>query len=196
MGKALGLMVLFAAVGFLLSFTFLFYFGMIENVYVKFAVVVFVLWIFLFIRMIQFVMIPLWIYNEELKFGEVLKLSIKIIFMEGLTILGVMALNFFILALLTMSRAFSAILFYGMSSNIRIFLHKNIIAKYQPKVDEVEDERLKLAESYQKNPRRVGGNDGKDRRAEKEQRRRCRSEMTGAPIRLSFKAYQRTLCFL
>lgn len=150
MGKALGMMLLSAAIGFLLSFSFIFYFGMIENIYLKFAVIVVMAWLFLFVRMIQFVIIPLWIYNEELKFPQVLKLSVKIIFMEGLAIIGIMALNLLLLVLLTLSRAFSALLYYGLSSNLRIFMHKNIIAKYQPKIDEVEDERLKRAESYQK----------------------------------------------
>ncbi len=150
MKRSLAMMFLFLFVGFLLSFSLVFYYDLLQSPGIRLAVVIVVAWLLLFIRMIEFVLIPLWIYNDELKFTEAFKIALKIIALDGLTVLGVMIVNGILLALLTLTRALSGVLYYGISANLRLFLHKNIVAKHAPKTDEVEDERLKNLASYQK----------------------------------------------
>lgn len=152
LGKSLAMSVIFALAGFLLSFSTLFYIELIASPALKLVLVIAAAWIFILVRMVEFVLIPLRIYNDELNFGQALKVSFKIIALEGLNVLGIMILNELLLAVLTLSRVFSLILYYGISGNLRIYLHKNIVAKHAEKEssDEVSDERLKNMESYQK----------------------------------------------
>jgi hypothetical protein len=136
--KSLLLSLIYIAVGFLLSYSAIFYFSVIENIVFRGIAVLVVIWVYLFLLLSRFILIPLIIYNPEMKLSDAIKISFKIVLAEGLAILGIVIIDFLVWVALTMTRFFFLFIYYGLSANLRIFTHKEIIAKYTKK-DETDN---------------------------------------------------------
>ncbi len=141
---SLWLSLIYGVTGFLLSYASVFYYKLLPHPALQIGAIVLMFWIYLLILLSQFVLIPLICYNPQLKIKESITLSFKMVLAQGLTILGVAAINLIIHIFLTLSRALGIFFYFGISSHLRIYMHKEIIAKYAPPAEKEEDHYGKI----------------------------------------------------
>lgn len=141
-GPSLKLTLLYAAVGFLLSFGGVFYFKNFASPVLKFGSLLIIFWIYIFVLLSRYILIPLIIYNPEMKTWEAIKLSFKIVMAEGLAILGIVIIDLVLFLMLVFTRIFFLLIYYGLSSSLRVYTHKEIIAKYREKTEKKDGENV------------------------------------------------------
>ena len=133
------LFLIFGAASFLISFAANYYLRIFTIPAVQIGAGIFLFWVYLFVIFSQFVLIPIMLYNPEFKIREAIRYSFRFIMAEGFTILVVVLVDFLILLFCTVTIVFSVVFYLGISSALRIYLHKAIVKKYseqKPSEDE------------------------------------------------------------
>ncbi|MGC8764526.1 MAG: hypothetical protein ACP5QT_01400 [Brevinematia bacterium] len=131
----LGLTLFFAISSILIIWTGGFYFQFIQNIVLKTAILVFVLFIFSIFIMTQYIFFPLYVYEEEkIKISNALKFAMEITLRNIHLLLPFFLFDtalFFTLMFLPYFNFFLAtILYFGFVNYIRLYLYYEIIRKY------------------------------------------------------------------
>ncbi len=124
------LFLIYTAVTFLISFAANYYLRVFTVPAAQIGAGIFLFWIYLFVIFSQFVLIPIMLYNPEFKIREAIKYSFRFIMAEGFTIMVIVLIDFIMFLFCTVTVAFSVIFYIGISSSLRIHLHKAIVRKY------------------------------------------------------------------
>lgn len=143
------LLIIYSILIFLLIFSLIFYVNIFKNLaLIKYIIIIFILWCYIILHVIQFILIPIFIYNSENKFLDKIKLSLKIIFLEFFNILFIYLVDSLLFFILTLTKGFSIITYYGLSANIRIYTYKYIIEKYQKKEEKENENDENIYEAW------------------------------------------------
>lgn len=137
---SLALLPMYIAAGFFMSYAGIFYYKMLPVPGLKIAVLVVLFWLYLVLLMSQYVLLPLIIYNPELKLRQAVKISFQMVLAQGLNIFLIGLLDLILNIFLILSRALGILFYYGISSHLRIYMHKEIVARYAPAQPESQEE--------------------------------------------------------
>ena len=129
------LLLIYGAASFLITFAANYYVRLFTIPALQFGVVILLFWVYLFIIMMQYVILPIMIYNPEFSLKDTIKYAFRFVMAEGLTIFAIVLIDFIVFLFCTVSIVFTLIFYIGLSSSLRIHLHKAIVKKYTPKED-------------------------------------------------------------
>ncbi len=130
---------IFGIIGLLVGFNMVFYNGMLHNNPYRWILLLIAAWIYLIFGMMQYVLPALVIYNPELKTKAILKHSFSLTVKFGAPVLFMFILDTIIFFMLVLTRYFSPFVYFGISSFLRIHLHKTLIAELNPKSNAEEN---------------------------------------------------------
>ena len=134
----LKLTAIYGIFGVLLTVSVVFYWTIIPIFFFKVVLAVLLIWVYIIAVLSSYVIVPLLIYNDSLTIRDAITTSFKILFTEGVAILGIFIIDMLVFAICAISVVMLPVLYYGISSSLRIYTHKEIIAKYSPKPKEEE----------------------------------------------------------
>lgn len=134
---------IFGIVGLILGFNLVFYTSMIANNPIRWVLLLIAAWIYLIFGLMQYIIPSLIIYNPKLKLKETFKYAFSLSVGFGAPVILIFIVDTVIFFMLMLTRYFSPFIYFGMSSFLRIYLHKTLVARLKaPDKSNKEEETI------------------------------------------------------
>lgn len=124
------LTVAYGAAAYLISSGALFYFRFMTNNSLKGFLIVILIMSFVFIMLMQYILIPYVIYRKKINYLKALRFSASMIMAEFPAVLAVFLVDAFFFFLFAWLNGASLFIYYLISSYFRIYLYGELVMKY------------------------------------------------------------------
>ncbi|MCX7882180.1 MAG: hypothetical protein N2314_03035 [Brevinematales bacterium] len=128
--RSLQLFVVFGVLGVMIGYALVFYGSVLVHPVTKMIMLSFLMWVYVGVSLVQFVVLPMCLYNPEISLFRALHYAVRFVFLEIVMVMGIALLDVGVFFLLSLGYGFALITYYLFGLHFRLAVYKQLQHAY------------------------------------------------------------------
>jgi len=128
--RSLVLVVVFGVMGVMIGYAMVFYGSVLAHPVAQMVMVTFLFWVYVTVSLVQFIGLPMLLYNPEISLVKAFQYGIRLVFLEFPMVMTMALLDALVFFLLSMGYGFALITYYLFGLHFRLSVYKQIQKAY------------------------------------------------------------------